>query len=378
MNSPGKLHITVAAAPDPDKARVDLSDEVRLSKAALLYGDEVALYSAFSDVVLAAREQTKRTDSELLELVAMEAVRTGADPSLAKAYAQRFENLLRKKHRTRAELIELNKMRARVKRLRKDFESSTHAALARAGGVEFLELADSGRVEVASFGDAMEHLYGGREDSTVEQFLEAVVEVLESRRTFPLFDETTGGLLSPLVAQGLVHPVGATAAGAKEVGLAAGLAVRLPTFDGASVSQILELREALASPLTRFRAALAKLSRQIETAAWDQDFTREVDFVYRTEVAPAVLDIEEAVKRNRLASRLLEAAVRRPAVPAGGSAVGLLLAHATDVAPILTSVLALAAGGGALAADAVREWKASKADIERNQFFFYRELDRRL
>jgi hypothetical protein len=96
--------------------------------------------------------------------------------------------------------------------------------------------------------------------------------------------------------------------------LAGHLLARLPSFEQASIDEIIDIRTELDNPLTRFRGAVIKFSDQIRSASWDQDFTSDAETVFHKEVKPSVLEIEEAIKSNRYLDSLLRKFVDKPLV----------------------------------------------------------------
>ena len=66
---------------------------------------------------------------------------------------------------------------------------------------------------------------------------------------------------------------------------------RLPVFD-IKMDELLDLRAELQRPLINFRAEMINLSRDIENASWDKDFSSDVQDVYQAKVEPTLLELE--------------------------------------------------------------------------------------
>lgn len=145
---------------------------------------------------------------------------------------------------------------------------------------------------------------------------------------------------------------------------------RLPLFERATVREIIDIRNELERPLKRFRSAMIKFSSGVKSASWDEDFVSDADQVFRREVEPAVLDIEEEIRANSFVAELTRKAVDAQAVLTGGSASALAV---TTLG--LPAIAALAVGGGVgggkAAYDAYREWNKNNREVEQNQLFFY-------
>jgi hypothetical protein len=80
---------------------------------------------------------------------------------------------------------------------------------------------------------------------------------------------------------------------------ASSLMGRLPTFPAATVDEVLDIRTTLERPLVRFRGTMAKAVGSFQSEPWETDFDDEIHDYWISEVAPALADIEEAVRENR-------------------------------------------------------------------------------
>jgi hypothetical protein len=176
-----------------------------------------------------------------------------------------------------------------------------------------------------------------------------------------------------MVAEGKVTDV--HAARSNEAAAAGRLIAGLDAFPRAAMDDLLDVRRQLEHPLVRFRAALATV--QVELAAWDEGFDREVEDLYRQQVALACSGAASAegtrrptdaaaagLKRARRGRR------RGPRARRGGR--GRLrrpaaVVHGTPGAPLLAA--------GASEALQRRDIKRSAAQ---NSFYFLYAGDHRL
>ena len=167
---------------------------------------------------------------------------------------------------------------------------------------------------------------------------------------------------------------------AAEVGLAGHFVGRMPAFPDATVAEIIDVRRGLQRPLVRFRGALAGMSRELEEAPW-AGFRNLADSLYRSEVGPALLDLEENTRDSGALSLLRHAALSGPPYAAAGSTVVIGLAGAT-VMPDLAA-LALAVGSpfamvAATAAQMVKRQLRLQHERGRNRFLFLYEANQGL
>jgi hypothetical protein len=222
----------------------------------------------------------------------------------------------------------------------------------------------SGVVEIAIF-DVSD------QKEMVNAYLETVGNAVVSGETYPLFDDMTGNLVSTAIREGKIVPTDVSINRAKQIGLSSDLLRRLPLFDEASVDEILDIRKELDKPLIRFRSAIIQFSRDAQSAAWDKEFSKEAEQVFREHVEPAVLDIEEACRSNKLLLRILPTLAEKPAVPLTTSVLALMLAQASQLPEMVVGGLSVAAGVSAATLRSVQEWRERNREIEGNQLYFY-------
>jgi hypothetical protein len=150
----------------------------------------------------------------------------------------------------------------------------------------------------------------------------------------------------------------------------------LPYFPDLSMDEVLDLRKALAKPLVRFRGALARMSRDFESRPIDEEFEAEVGDAWRTQVAPALADIREALSEHGLLSEAASIALgdpRRLLVEAGG----VLAAAHGDVVSLSGLITAGVAAGLPLADVAGRallQSREAKRNARKNAFYFLHRL----
>jgi hypothetical protein len=201
-----------------------------------------------------------------------------------------------------------------------------------------------------------------------------------SAETYPMFDGQVADLFRDAAKDGFVAPRGAHAA--TEPSLAANFIGRMRTFPDAPIDEILDVRRELADPLVRFRSAVAALARQMEETPMDTAFGRTVDALYRETVAPALLEIDELERERRYSSQLGRQAKGGAGIPdiketltlavtAYAMLPSLGYAAAGLVGTVASSVVNLATA-------AARERDRLAKDRKTNKFLFLSEAERRL
>jgi hypothetical protein len=354
IQKPSNLfHITVGATPSTSKG-VSLERELQLLKTALLYGDKVKLCSLSSSFLITLIHFDKVSDEELMRMGMV------INPQFEQT-VQIYENLKRKKNRSKQELLAVLKGQKVLKAAKENGQRIFEAQAKQAGLQHLAKVFDAGLIEIQMFD-------GHDTEALAKQYFEVVSQAVLSGNTYPLFDNTTGNLVSIAVKDGKIQPSNIAINRAKQVSLSADLLNRLPRFDSVPFDEVLDIRKELDKPLQRFRSAIIKFSRDIESASWDKDFLIEADQIFIEHVQPAILDIEEACRANKFLSSLLPNLVDKPLLVAT-SALGIVLAGASQSPEIIAAGFAL--GGVAVGLRTVQEWQKKNQEIKRNHLYFY-------
>lgn len=370
------LHVTVGVGPAPwPDAPVGFSEDVRLVKAALLYGDAATLCSpaaALAARVLQFEAARPDTPQQLAALAALAGdLDLGDGPrQLAEAYAALAPRP--------GEPWTAASRRAWIERVADEqwdeARSALRAALDCGGHGELLDAVRSGRLTVDGldldalaapddFAPVAADAYAGR-----------VLDALAAGLSVPMVDGTTADLLRQRAA-GVSEP---RAGWMRQGGLAADWLPRLPLFEHATVAETLEVRCDLDAHLDRFRAAVTGFGEAIATAVWDADFPLDAERVFRRDVAPAICDIEDAVASvgflRELTARYADgphrfAPLAVPALTIGLAAPGWIV----DA----VGVLLAASSAGTNVAKAWTEARDKQREAEAHRLYFYYAAARR-
>lgn len=352
------FHITVAVAP-PGAAPPDLSPEVALVKAALLYGDRVALVSPAASLLRRLAHEAAGAMSARQRLDILASVADDLDLGDAP---------LRLRQRLGEPGVD-----ATVERLWRAFRGRLDRATDASGLSEIAVAERAGWLEVVDL--AHGETAPGLADATADGYAGRVLGAVASGATHPLLDGPTGeGLRQRL---GALPEVRETRA--RHVALAEQLVQRLPLFDRATVAETLDVRADLDRPLARFRRAVAEFAALVASGPWDADFAAEAEHVHLTEVAPAVADIEDAIASTGYLRELASRYADRPTLLAPLAAPALALAVAGP--DVLTHAVSLALGGLSVGANALKAWHDAadaRREAEAHRLFFYVAAGERL
>ncbi|MGA7732311.1 MAG: hypothetical protein WCD37_13710, partial [Chloroflexia bacterium] len=211
----------------------------------------------------------------------------------------------------------------------------------------------------------------GQDADVASQFVSVIGDAIADGTTYPLFDDSTGGLVQASINEGKMKVSDSAVARAKHGALVGDLFERLPLFDNASVEEILDIRRELEKPLVRFRGAVIGFAERIKSAAWDSEFSSDAETLYRQDVAPAILDIEETVKANRELTALLPKLSNESLTIVGGSAIGWVISQLSALPEIARHTLGVGIPAAILVSESMREWREKHREVEHNQLYFY-------
>lgn len=305
---------SATGARDDAPENFDLSHELDLVKAALLYADRVELVSAGASMLYGFVALSEVPPERRLALV-REHAPANAGYRLSDENLRKMDLVLgagsRRQRRamSKRQLAETRKQLQGVadegwRGLRQDAEERFDAYNAR--GLE--DAVNSGLIEIHTFeGNTVEGMLattaeGHTTEATIEDILREYVEraaIAIDGPGYPLFEDMLGRLVDEAVREGLIVPSPSAVHRGRHGGLAGDLLGRLPLFEGATVAEILDVRRALEGNLRGFRGAVSGFSREIRSAAWEPGFAGEADVLFRERVEPEVEGIREVVRENR-------------------------------------------------------------------------------
>lgn len=346
-----------------------LNQELSFIKAAMLYADQVNLISPSIWNFLQSYQWAENLDhAEILDtsIKILEHIRPDQLDTnqilLSVVRSAHFRNRL--KARLEKDDLEKQLMNGML-----SVTKSAHSAFIDRDYPEIMRLLRSNQLTIEEFTYPIED-YGKFSAEFFEKTRAAVTGA-----TYPVLDEQTNGVLKSAAEN---HRIDLSESATKRVvhAQAADLILRrLPTFEEATLDELVDIKRTLAAPLDRFRGKMLGFTESIETRPWDADFASDCDALYTKEVAPAIADIRAAVDDNKVLANLgRKFTSDKDALKTLGflsvcvAAPGLLPGFAgVDLASML--------GGGALAlatvSQALRDYRLNQRRIESNNLYFY-------
>lgn len=392
----GGLHFTVGTGPSFDEStkHLSLENDARLLKAGLLYADRVKLASVGSSLTLRmvadARSGTER-QLEFLERHFRDNVSRDHPEEAATMleFIGLYRPLLRSRNLSKEQLALRLKISRELGSAWATFREGWEGFARRAGIDEIQAARRSGLVDVESF------TAGGVERSAAlspdanelrsEEYYEEVTAELfgmlsgavSGGKTHPMLDDKAGELVRLGVEAGAIPVSEPGQARGRHGGLASDLLRRLPLFDDASVSEVLDIRRELEGPLVKFRGAVSEFSDGMRVAGWSPDFAADAEGVFVREIAPAVQELEEMVRDNRFLAELLPR-MTRPQDWGVGAGLGMMAYNLASLPEIASLMVAGSVGFAGAARNTYLEHREAQRTIRGDRLFFYREAARRL
>ena len=268
---------------------------------------------------------------------------------------------------------------ARVDGWWRRYRSALGDAASASGLDAFAPAIAAGRLTIETLGVGPVASPSDLTEAAAEVYAGRVADAVAVGDTTPLLDAETALGIGGAVASGRLAVSDARSHRVRGGGLAAHVLQRLPLFEHATVAEVLDIRDDLGGPLTRFRAAVADFADAVDSQAWDADFAVDADRVYQRDVAPTVADIDDAVASVGYLRELTARYAERPHqfVPVAAP----LLTVAMTSADWLAQSVAASLSGLSLAANARHAWHAvgdARRKIQGRRLFFVYAAGRRM
>lgn len=389
-----RTHLAVITSPSSGGVQVNLHGDVALAKAAALYADSIEILSLGQQAVQSLADFSGGPDENILALMTslddktLQHLAGGSDPAQLRQAVALIGQLdpaqLQALSRTSPELAGLEGfadvlrqsrdqmttsmqgMRDVVERMRAESGASELDVAFRSGLVRY-----NTRVPVS-----------GDNDAVIAAFTREVKLYLQDPLKFVLLDSLTASLVRSMISEGLVDVPKRSIANAGEALLGTGFLNKLPTLPLATMAQVLEVREELEDPLTKYRRKVTDLRSHLLTGPFDAHADAEVHGIWRSEVDPAVSEIRQAMADHTLSKELLREAGQDLAQFVGGTftrgGVIVLAANTLDVNAVLTTGLAAASASIPVVARALSSRKKARDTAKGNDLYYLYAVDQKL
>jgi hypothetical protein len=286
-----QIEISVVVAPH---GKIEIADDIRMVKAALLYADHVTLVSPTSAMVALLGGLASMSDEDRRAVAAGLVAR-----QMGEEGAAQLQGLRRKKNKSVRELLFLREFDEKVKTMANELGDRATEQVVDAGGNELAYAINQSLLDVDTLG--IEDGLGTVE--VVHRYTDFLItSVGPGSHMLPLMDDSSGALLASFERdKGLLPRPGRQA---EEAGLAGYMIETIEAFPDATMSEIIDARRALAGPLVGFRSAIASMARDLETTPWNEGFEPEARALYTRDVAPQLQELRDIAEQTGVRSTL--------------------------------------------------------------------------
>ena len=370
---------TVAIVPN----NTSLEREMNYIKSALLYADKVTLISPlaymFNRLTDKGNSLNERTVIKLIEQI-LPLAKLNDTIFYEETYPviKEFSNIIHSKRYKSIPYVKKLEIQRQLRSFTMEICEVMFSLVGEQHGIELQTLINKGQVEIEEFNHSLGDL-----DLCVKDYCDLLTKSIQS--SYPLFDTQSNDLMKAAVDSRIVNLSSIDKQKITHAGLTDNYIQKLPSFSEASMDELIDIKNELSKPLTRFRGKMLEYSESIQSMPWDTDFESECELLYNKEVVPALLEIEESTKdgsfiKNLGRKFLTDEGVWRStgglvvSIAAGGVISAFNNAISSDTAMLVT--------GGAYAAtqiaSAYEEYTANKREIERKDLYFYYKAGRLL
>lgn len=388
-----RVKVAVVTSPASSDSNVNLARDVQLAKAAVLYADEVELVSPGTEMIASVVQLAVSGPDGVLELL------SGLDPStlaylnggteVPESVIGNFRLLLAMDDDsldalgslTGRDVTELKTLaedaRIQVDQLVVQLQTTARRMFEVSGASELAVAIEEGLVTVRPVMAAAEST---RSSDMTEAYAKCLKELIADPRSALLMDEMMGSLARAMVDEGVATPSSVAILRSSEALLGGGFLIRLPALDVAPMTELLDLRRDLGGPLSRYRSGVANLASRLSSGPFDPEVEEWVDHLFVSTVVPAVHEIREEMSAHGLVrdmARHWATDARSVALATVGPALAGGVAHAVDLANAIVALPVIGSLGQAAVSAGV-ERSRLRDEVQRREFFYVYELDRRL
>ncbi len=373
------FNFTIAICPN----NINLDREMEYIKSALLYADTVSLISPMAYIFYQLTDE-KNQNNERAALQLIYKVLPFCqivNPRLCQQYEpvlKEFEKIvLGKQYRSIPMVLKL-----KIKKTLNEFAVSINDILMQRIGNSVCEditlLVKQKKIILHKF----EHSLADANGCVLEFFQKLKSSISHS---YPLFDQESNDLMGAAIQSGIIDMSKIDKYKATHAGIADKILTRLPSFEYASIDEILDIRKELENSLIRFRSKMLQYTDNIQSLPWDKNFESECYLLYDKEIAPTILEIDELTRDNNFIKNLgiktfTDETIMQNicglviSVAAAGAIASFSDIIATDIAVLTTGE----AWASSKIASTFNDYIKNSKDITRKDLYFYYKAGKRL
>jgi hypothetical protein len=206
--------------------------------------------------------------------------------------------------------------------------------------------------------------------SLIDTYIQEVTAELSLDDGYLLVDEMASQLIERLVNEGKVQVRGLERSRRKQASFAQHFLARLPSFPGASIDEILDIRKDLSASVIYFRSEMIALSEEFGNADDTELTLGDIDESWKMTIAPALQNIESRVEELKLPKQFRRNLATSSALP-GLSIVVFGFMTGEPVADAGGAIAALAP----VVLKSLSDRKDARRELETYPFYFLHETE---
>lgn len=361
-----ELEMTVSTYPND---KLHLKDDIELIKVGLLYSEKVTLKSIKADLFYRVLDYSKQTNI-LEKMYYMKDIAVfGKNFSMV----LKIDSLIAEYQRFIKSANDKNRGLARLK-INKEFTkpwSEVEKVILNMFDMKEIKslekVIESEKLNVIRYKTPFKD--SGSTDKLISEYMKSLEDVLSLHYNYPLFDTEISKMVNSAVKSELITITNGTQERMKHSNLTMTMLRSLPSFEKATIDEVVDIRKELDSYLIKFRSAIIRYTDLINGDIIDEDLYYEIDKLIMKEINPIIQEIDEEGKRNNYLKELGYTFINSKLVQVAG--VGLILGNVADIITGSTTLATGIIGSGQTAISHHKEWKDKKRRIEENNLFFY-------
>lgn len=366
------FNFTIAVQPE----LTSIDKELQYIKSALLYADKIVLISPmvymYTQLTTGGATFDEKQIIRLMKFILPMCKEREPETYLkGKSVVDDLSRIIYSKQYKAIPLVQKIELRKQIKVFMQEMDEKFLEMMGESQTAELNLLLKSGKLILQKFEHNLADI-----DGCISEYFSYLTKSVKT--SLPLFDEASNNLMRAAVKSRIINLSECEKRKITHAGVSDNLLQRLPSFDTASVDEIIDIRNELNDPLIRFRSKLITYSENIQSLPWDDDFEYECSTLYTQEIAPAVLEIDELTQENSFVKNLFGKVIADGEFlkSAGGLIIGVA---AAGVIPSFTQAVsadtAMLTAGGAWATTKIaatyKEYQEKKREISQKDMYFY-------
>lgn len=368
------MNFTIGIAP----SMTNIENDMRFIKSTLLYADTITLISPIAYIYFQLTDESDRkTEQSYIKLLQKvlpfcESFNPERIMELSPIIKNYSKVILSKNYKSMPYIY-----RAKNKKMLKQFgEGVTETVTNMLGEVNctsLKKLVNEGKIKLYDFKNPINN-----SDDFITEFFNTLKYAITNQATFPLFDEESNNLINAAIKDNIITLNDNNEFNIKHSALTNNLLLALPSFEYATVDEIIDIRKELDKPLVRFRSKMLEYNKEIQSMPWDDTFKHESYMLYQQHIAPSILELDEMTKENKFIKNLSYNLLTDDSFIKGTGGLIISIVAAGAISSFMDAVstdTAILSTGGTYAASKIaktfKEYNEKQNEVKKKDMYFY-------